>query len=562
MKLSISIKLFISFILMTALIAVSGTLGNIGMSKAAAKYNEIINKNIAVKTHIWELRSENLEQVAALRGYILYKDENYPKLFEEVNQNIDALYIEIEGLLTTDKSKKYLTEYKKTHEQYKVVGRDIIKLVKNGETDKAMLKTDTGRAYVNQLKDTSSGWLSWVDEVNSGIIDGVKKDNNNRHLLIYIVTGLSTLIGISILVYAHLSISKPLISLTEIIKSVAEGNLTLEVPQLNNKDEIEDLTNSFRTMLENTRNVLIKVDATINQLASSSQQLTASSQETASSIELVSHTVNQLTEGAVNQASEVENTSNIINSMSKEIEHSSKSIKSISEVSSVVLSNANEGFILSENAKAKIEQLKRVVEDNSSVVKLLKEDSEKVGSIVDVIKGIADQTNLLALNAAIEAARAGEHGRGFTVVSEEIRKLAEQSAQSADQIRKLIGSTQKQVLNAIQSIDKGSTEASEGAAIVNKSGDSFQSILAQIKNISTQISAVNSASNKIVVSSLEAAKYVDSIASAAQETAASTEEINASIEEQTSVLEEVTNAAQQLTNMAESLQQSISVFRF
>jgi len=199
-----------------------------------------------------------------------------------------------------------------------------------------------------------------------------------------------------------------------------------------------------------------------HELAASSEELSASSEETTSATEHVATTIGYLATGADNQSQEVQHARTVVNEMSANVQQVAKNSRSVTESSIKVSMIANQGLKEANNAVDRIEQINRVSSETASVIKGLVQEMEKIGQIIDVIKGIADQTNLLALNAAIEAARAGENGRGFAVVAEEVRKLAEQSVISAQSISELINSIQKETNLAVNVIELGSKEVALG----------------------------------------------------------------------------------------------------
>jgi methyl-accepting chemotaxis protein len=205
--------------------------------------------------------------------------------------------------------------------------------------------------------------------------------------------------------------------------------------------------------------------------------------------------------------------------------------------------------------------INQTVDGLSKVVGELGERSKEINQIIAVITDIASQTNLLALNAAIEAARAGEHGRGFAVVAEEVRKLAEQSAQSAKQIYQLISTIQEETNLTVQSMDAAKGEVLSGIDVVNTAGNSFAQIERSINNVTVQIQEVSSAVQQMAASSEQIVQSMKMITQISESSSAQTMAVSSATEEQLASMEEITSAANSLTKMAEALQSLIEKFK-
>ena len=207
---------------------------------------------------------------------------------------------------------------------------------------------------------------------------------------------------------------------------------------------------------------------------------------------------------------------------------------------------------------ARIEQ---TVSSSAKVVTKLGEQSQEIGQIIDTISGIAGQTNLLALNAAIEAARAGEQGRGFAVVAEEVRKLAEQSGQAAQQITGLISEIQKDTLQAVSAMQQGTQEVTAGMQAVSAAGDSFRSIVHTIQEVSSQVKVIASAIEEMAQGSVHVSEAIQKIEVVSQETMGQTQSVSAATEEQSATMEEIAASSRSLVGLASELQKAIERFK-
>ena len=325
----------------------------------------------------------------------------------------------------------------------------------------------------------------------------------------------------AVLLSISLGIVKSLDAAKSHLSLLADGDFSQEIPAkfLQRRDEFGEVAQAVEHTQTSMKNVLNELTKASLQIAGTSQQLSASTEETSASIEEVASTSNQF-------AATVEQMNT----------NSQVMVKSANQI----LDSTQSGSQGVADAIASTEELKEAMREIASTVEGLGRQSREIGEIVEVITGIADQTNLLALNAAIEAARAGEHGRGFAVVADEVRNLAEQSANSTTRIISLIQSIQAETERTIAGIEQGVERAEANARIVGQTGNLMQEIIDSVTGIITQIEEIS--------------RGILEINSGSHEMAATTEEQSASIDS-------IAASAQELSNMAEHLQNLVAQFK-
>ena len=281
-------------------------------------------------------------------------------------------------------------------------------------------------------------------------------------------------------------------------------------------------------------------------LSQAAEEMNAASQE-------ITSTVQQISRGMETQASRTGETSEVMNAMSQTVKQMAERSAAVAEASANAWETALKGGEAVKDAVRKIGEISAKAVESSRTVEGLGRTSKKIGQVVQIITGIADQTNLLALNAAIEAARAGEAGRGFGVVAEEVRKLAEGSAKAAAEINKLVREIQTETDRTVARMTEGAAELKEGREVVNLAGASLEDIIKVVRRVDELAKEIFQLTQKQAQGTEQVVKAVEEIASVAEETAAGTEEASASTQQQTASMEEMVTAARELAATAESL---------
>ena len=329
-----------------------------------------------------------------------------------------------------------------------------------------------------------------------------------------------------------------------------------------NKNEIEKLGAWFNKFADVLRELIKDMIDMSTNLSASSQELTATGEELSASAEEIGDAMQTVASGAEEQSAQVEETSATITELRKQISSVNKNSDDMTERAENVMNNIESGNQALSSSEKSIFKVKNNTKTTAEAIDSLGQSSEKIGDIVNLINGISEQTNLLALNAAIEAARAGDAGRGFSVVAEEIRELAEQSSEATDDISNLIKSIQKDVDKAVENMDENEEAVEESVEAINITASSFGEITNEAEDLETLIINIRNEVEKMNQNSVHVKESVDEISDVSEQAAANAEEVAASSEEQAASTQTVVDASEELVNMVERLNDIVSRFNF
>ena len=379
-----------------------------------------------------------------------------------------------------------------------------------------------------------------------------------------VVTGVITLVAVLIALisayYVARSIVRPLEKLVNAADRVANGDLGHSI-EIQGVAEITKLSEAFDAMIKALRRLVATTSDTAETVSASSEELAASSGEVSKAAEEVAITIQSVAEGANSQVNLADQSAQVIRDMVEAISNTSKAADSVAAASEQSERAAETGSKQIDMAVTKMNEIQQDSNQAAQKVHALGEKSRQIGQIVDVITGIAGQTNLLALNAAIEAARAGEQGRGFAVVADEVRKLAEQSETAAREIAGIIQAIQAETIETVEAIDKSGREISSGVTVVATSGTAFKEIHDAIKNVREEVVRIVALTGEQQQRSGQVESAVNSIAASARLNAASSEQVAAASQEQNASVQEITAASSALAQMAAELQQAVMNFK-
>lgn len=558
-------KLFVIIIISALALSIVGIQGVGGLSKLS-KGSEMIYQDQLIPNQLFaRLKANNLDLDTYKFELMVTKDsdrnETLQKNIKEKNEENNTLMEKIDQLKLMDNVSEKYESFKSEYKKLQDISSQMLSLAVKNENDKAydvyLKEMDPQRETVNQL----------IEDIQTLNADNAKtiyqrdsKEAGSIITLLIIVIAASLVLSISIGLLMTRLITKPIKDIQALFAETEQGDFTVK-GTYQSKDELGLLTASFNKMVAGVRSIIETVGETSHQVASSSQELSASADESTKASEYISTTIQELAVGSDQQVESVENSRTVIKGMTEFAGRISSSAEKAAATADQTALMSLEGTKAIDKVSAQMQSINETVVSLSEAFKHLTERSNEIGNITEVITSIAEQTNLLALNAAIEAARAGEQGKGFAVVADEVRKLAEQSAQSAEQITRLITIIQNDTKQTMNSVISATGEVKEGLVVVHEAGGAFQKIENSITEVVTQINDVTNLVKNLTAGTSEIETAISGVKEVAETAAGSTQTVSAATQEQLASMEEIAAASQILAQNAEELQHLIQKFK-
>ncbi len=385
---------------------------------------------------------------------------------------------------------------------------------------------------------------------------------SSNNLLRFIIMILIITAGIVIFVSYIIgnSIANPIVELTETADILAQGDLTATI-KTNYTGEIGRLARSLATMVDNLKALIVRAKEVSTQTASTGEEINSSVNQTTMAVQQVATTVQELANGAQDTAKNVQEVSTAVDNIGRMIENLAENAATVGKLSTESRELTIEGQEVVSELNKGFNETQSVTNAVVSAMDELERLAGEIGRIVETITSISSQTNLLALNAAIEAARAGEAGRGFAVVADEVRKLAEESNQSAQRIANFIDQIRDQVIKTAESVNNSVSVVSRQIEIGSRVTETFTKIAGGNSKIVEAVEDITKGIEALVEESRKISNSIQSVAAIAEENAASAEETSAASQEISAAMEEINANINNLLSLARNLEELLGRFK-
>ena len=372
---------------------------------------------------------------------------------------------------------------------------------------------------------------------------------------------ISIVLGVSLILIISKFISRKLSQIVHVSNEIAAGNLNVELVEYDGKDEIAELSRATNSMQENLQGMIQEISAVSSFVTEKSGELNIAANEVKAASQQGASTMQELSGGAEEQANSASSLAEMMDHYLAQVEHATESGAVIKDATNEVLTLTKSGNLLMKESQEQMLVINDIMKTSVSRVNGLDEQTKQISKLVQVIQDIANQTNLLALNAAIEAARAGEHGKGFAVVADEVRKLAEQVSHSISDITRIVKGIQTESNNVVSSLQTGYSQVEKGTEKIETTGETFEKIYEAVNLMSENVNGISTNLEQVSESSLLMNQSIENIASISEESAAGIEQTSAAMTQTSTSMEEVSNNVQSLAELADQLNSMITKFK-
>lgn len=559
---SVGKRLNAALIIMIILITITVVLNYMSLKNIQGNMDEALDYRVEQIRSLDTIRFNVAMQGMYARAFVFDGKEESAESFKQYNELLDQEIEHLSTLVSSDTMKELMEQIIKYRDDFNYGYLDMMDAFERGDQILA-------NGFINtKLRAASDGMFdatAQMVEYQENKLDAINTKTDDSFAFSVLVAGIalaiSVLIGILVMVYIRKTIISPLNGIVNEANIIAAGDLSQQDIVVKTKDEIGQLGNAFNSMKNSLSNLIKNIQVNSEQVNAAAQELSASTEEISVTTEDVTVRVNDTAERAQISA-------HASNESAGAMEETAAGVQRIAESTQKLLGNsvdatqtAKDGGQIIYAAQQQMSIISSSTNSVNALVQKLAQQTEEINNISQLITSITDQTNLLALNAAIEAARAGEHGKGFAVVADEVRKLAEQSKSSANSIVNLTLEIKADTENVERAVTESLVSVEDGVKIISNAGESFTSIVNAVTQMSMQIQEISATSEELSASAEQVTASVNEIAQSSNESSSNLEMVAAAVEEQTATMHQVNAIAVSLSDNAQTLQQEIQQFK-
>lgn len=559
MKLTISKKLWGGFAAVLVLLIIASAMSMWTTYDISSKYDSLIDEEMEHVSLIEKVELIQKDTSTSVLEYLMFSKLTSVEKLENNYKQVTEITTSLSSDLKDTTSKELVEELQKKSKQLYESNNQIIEIKKkNGMYQKnASESTKLNLEIADVLVELKSN----VEKRSEQTRDELNTYVGTANIVTLILTILSIVVGVLVSHFISRSIAKPITKVTNGLVEIADGNLTIEPIIIKNKDEVGEMATTFNKMSGDLQRIVSGVRDSSMQLATNAEELTASSEESLASSQMVAKSAEAQMLASDEQVNHMDASMQSMTDLQKGVSQIASSNDEMLKATDGVRSLVTQGSNVVTNVASQMDNIYTTFHETTEIMKNMAKHSDEIQNITSMITDISDQTNLLALNAAIEATRAGEYGKGFAVVAEEVRKLAEQSKNSAAEMATMVQLIQTASSSAVKAITSGGEKVEEGLAQTTESLNVFHQIETSVDDVVQKVESVTIAISNIQEISSSVTESVQQVQSLATQAADGASDTSGATEQQLAANEEISSNAQFLADLAEKLKNEVSHFK-
>ncbi|MEH7386553.1 methyl-accepting chemotaxis protein [Bacillus sp. JJ1521] len=554
---SIKMKILFGFSVVILLVVILGFYNFYTTNKANQNTEVMVNEQVQLLIANEQLVSSIANRIGTARGYVLFGGD-YKERFNEYTEQGKRAEKVIRGI---DVTEEFDALMKRTIKWREGIADEVFKEYDNGNKELALQNlqklTPEGRELMIGYEELAIKREKLITELGKETVANGKSSLT----VTSIITVLIIVLSIVVAFITSFIISNPIKMVMERMNLIAKGDLSHEPLKTKSIDEIGQLVQSVNVTNNSLRTIVKDMTVVSDNVKNKGEALTLYADEVLAGSQQIATTMEELSSGAEEQAQSSTTLNENMGKFSQEISNVASKSESIKEHSDKMLQLTEDGSHYMEESVQKMATINEKMKQSLSMVQGLDYKTNGISKLVNVIQEIAAQTNLLALNAAIEAARAGEQGRGFAVVADEVRKLAEQVSESITDITSIVSDIQDESKQVVQSLDEGYQLVDEGTTQIKTTGETFTQLTGAIEAIGEQISTMATSLYGVLDDTKTINSAIENIAAVSEESAAGVEQVSATAQQSSTSMEEVSSSAKSLEENANDLNNLIQKFK-